>query len=323
MISDQVRVRNSTSARTSSGGALGRGRADDEAAAGSALRFVHEMAQARALFGGSNLARNACVMQRRHVNQITPGKRDMAGDARALLAERLLGDLHDDFLALLQHFGNQLRTARLRALPVPALAVARAASAIVAASAAIAASATRRFGCCMRARKSPRTVAFQGCCSPAGGGFGRAVFRGERLGFVGGVESEQRFADFGFGVQFAALRAILRILLRRVRLDFGDLVGLGVFVGFVGVGLSFVLSLVRLGIFVRLVGLVVVVGVSKLGLGVGGEFVVFRFVVSGLRDLHFGDVLRMNGGLLRAYLGDNVVVALKGRRYLPRLNAAS
>src|SRR5262249_48325752 len=36
----------------------------------------------------------------------------MAGDASAFLAERFLRDLHDDFLAGLQHFGNELRTAR-------------------------------------------------------------------------------------------------------------------------------------------------------------------------------------------------------------------
>jgi len=36
----------------------------------------------------------------------------MAGDARAFLAERFLGDLNDDVLPGLQHFGNQLRTAR-------------------------------------------------------------------------------------------------------------------------------------------------------------------------------------------------------------------
>ena len=29
-----------------------------------------------------------------------PGKRDVAGDARALLGDRLLGDLNQDFLAL-------------------------------------------------------------------------------------------------------------------------------------------------------------------------------------------------------------------------------
>src|SRR4029077_7339175 len=36
----------------------------------------------------------------------------MAGDAGALFAERFLGDLDDDILTGLQHFGNELRTAR-------------------------------------------------------------------------------------------------------------------------------------------------------------------------------------------------------------------
>src|SRR5438309_11577153 len=36
----------------------------------------------------------------------------MAGDASSLFAERLLGDLDDHVLAGLQHFGNELGTAR-------------------------------------------------------------------------------------------------------------------------------------------------------------------------------------------------------------------
>src|SRR6266849_3615348 len=35
----------------------------------------------------------------------------MAGDSRPLLAQRLLGDLHDDLLACPQHLGDQLRPA--------------------------------------------------------------------------------------------------------------------------------------------------------------------------------------------------------------------
>ena len=88
-------------------GASGGG-ADDEAAAGRALGFVDQMAQARALFGGGDLARDADVIDRGHVDEEAAGKRDVAGDARALLAERLLGDLDDDFLALLQHVRDKL-----------------------------------------------------------------------------------------------------------------------------------------------------------------------------------------------------------------------
>ena len=36
----------------------------------------------------------------------TAGERDVTRDARALLAERLLGDLDDDILPGLEHFGN-------------------------------------------------------------------------------------------------------------------------------------------------------------------------------------------------------------------------
>src|SRR5260370_6992948 len=51
-------------------------------------------------------------MNRRHVNEETTRQSDVAGNARALFAERLLGDLDDDVLAGLQHFGNELRAAR-------------------------------------------------------------------------------------------------------------------------------------------------------------------------------------------------------------------
>src|SRR6266849_6470305 len=51
-------------------------------------------------------------MDRGHVDQETARQSDVAGDARALFAERLLGDLDDDVLAGLQHFGNELGTAR-------------------------------------------------------------------------------------------------------------------------------------------------------------------------------------------------------------------
>src|SRR6267154_4195073 len=52
------------------------------------------------------------MVDRGHVHQEAAGQRDVAGDARAFFAERLLGDLDDDVLAGLQHFGNELRTAR-------------------------------------------------------------------------------------------------------------------------------------------------------------------------------------------------------------------
>jgi hypothetical protein len=51
-------------------------------------------------------------MDRRHIDEEAAGKRDVTGDARTFFAERFLGDLHDDVLAGLQHFADELRTAR-------------------------------------------------------------------------------------------------------------------------------------------------------------------------------------------------------------------
>ena len=51
-------------------------------------------------------------MNRGHVDQEAAGQRDMTGDPRALLAQRFLGDLDDDFLTGLEHFRNELRPPR-------------------------------------------------------------------------------------------------------------------------------------------------------------------------------------------------------------------
>src|ERR1700683_4866141 len=77
------------------------------------------MAQASALFRRSDFSRNAGVIQRWHVDQIAAWQRDVAGDARALLAQRLFGDLNDDFLPLLQHVGDQLSAPRLLRAMMP------------------------------------------------------------------------------------------------------------------------------------------------------------------------------------------------------------
>src|SRR5260370_1807459 len=81
-------------------------RADDEAAGISAAGFTDETTKPRAVFGGDNFARYPGVMDRGHVDQEAARQSDVAGDARALLSERLLGDLDDDVPAGLQHFGN-------------------------------------------------------------------------------------------------------------------------------------------------------------------------------------------------------------------------
>ena len=50
-----------------------RGGTDDEAAAGAALCFVHQMTQTRALFGGGDFARDAGVIERGHVDEEAAG----------------------------------------------------------------------------------------------------------------------------------------------------------------------------------------------------------------------------------------------------------
>src|SRR5260370_9883749 len=49
-------------------------------------------------------------MNRGHVNKETARQSDVAGDAGTLFAEGFLGDLDDDILSSLQHFGDELRT---------------------------------------------------------------------------------------------------------------------------------------------------------------------------------------------------------------------
>ena len=67
---------------------------------------MNDALQPLALFFGSNLARNAGVIHRRHVDQEAARQRDVAGDARAFLADRLLGNLDQDFLAFLQQVAD-------------------------------------------------------------------------------------------------------------------------------------------------------------------------------------------------------------------------
>src|SRR5260370_11989771 len=93
------------------GGAARRG-AHDEAARVRATCFADETAEARTVFRGNDLARDAGVMNRGHVHQEAARQGHLARDSRAFLSERLLGDLDDDVLTGSQHFGNELRTAR-------------------------------------------------------------------------------------------------------------------------------------------------------------------------------------------------------------------
>ena len=88
------------------GGALRRGAHDETAVTVFALA-EHKPFQALALVFGGNLARHTGVIHRRHVNQKTSGQRDVTGNARAFFADRLLGDLHQDFLAFFEQISDQ------------------------------------------------------------------------------------------------------------------------------------------------------------------------------------------------------------------------
>ena len=73
--------------------------------------FTDQAAKARTIFRGKYFAGYAGVMNRGHVDQEAAGQSDVAGNACAFFAERLLGNLDDDFLAGLEHFRDELRTA--------------------------------------------------------------------------------------------------------------------------------------------------------------------------------------------------------------------
>src|ERR1700733_4618647 len=69
-----------------------RSRADDNPAMTVLALAQDDPLQALALFLGRNLPRHTCVIHGRHVDQEASGQRDMTGDARALLADRLFSD---------------------------------------------------------------------------------------------------------------------------------------------------------------------------------------------------------------------------------------
>ena len=62
-------------------------------------------------FIARDLARNAQVIDARHVDHVASRQRDVRSDARALLAQRLFGNLNDDFLAGLQQIGDRWKGA--------------------------------------------------------------------------------------------------------------------------------------------------------------------------------------------------------------------
>ena len=80
----------------------GGGGANDEAAGCVALFAEKNLFQAAALAVGLDLARDAGVVDRRHEDEEAAGKRDVRGDARALLGDGLLGDLNENLLTGLE-----------------------------------------------------------------------------------------------------------------------------------------------------------------------------------------------------------------------------
>jgi len=157
------------------------------------------------LFVAGDLARHSDVIHRRHVHQEPSGQRDVAGDARAFLADRLLGDLHQDLLPFLEQVGDLGRRAAL-----DVAAGVHAASATAAAAAAIERLPLRPLLEPCRAGRPARL----------GTGVGRFTWAGARLGFL------------LLELSFSAL--LLAFLLELAgRLNWGTVgIGFGVFHGF-------------------------------------------------------------------------------------------
>ena len=73
----------------------------------SVIALAHDdPLQPLALFLRSDFARDSGVIHRRHVDQEAAGQRDVAGDARAFLADRFLGNLYQNFLPFLEQIAD-------------------------------------------------------------------------------------------------------------------------------------------------------------------------------------------------------------------------
>ncbi len=202
------------------------GGAHDEAAGERALVLQDDVAQAQALLFRSDLARDANVVDGGHVDQVASRQGDVRSDARALGAERLLGDLDQDFLAFLEHFGNLhgLMVAWTRRLAA-ALLAARAARAATATP--VARGKTRPL---VGLAQSVGAVTRSATSFARGGRAGRG-FLGNRLlcGHGAGRSPRGHFAlGSGFRHFLGAFRnlvppclALDRTNLRGVRLGFG------------------------------------------------------------------------------------------------------
>ena len=87
------------------GAALGGG-AGDESACRSGTASLQDALQAQTFLVARDLARDAHVLERRHIHHVAARQGDVRGDARALLPQRLLGDLDDDLLPFLEQIAD-------------------------------------------------------------------------------------------------------------------------------------------------------------------------------------------------------------------------
>ena len=112
---------------------IGRCRSNDEAAQSVLALAGNDALETLALFFRIDLARHTDVIHRRHVHQEPPRQRDMAGNARPFLGDRLFSNLDEDLLPFFQQVGNQrLRAMRVGAQIVAATTTTALAAAIVA-----------------------------------------------------------------------------------------------------------------------------------------------------------------------------------------------
>ncbi len=110
-------------------GVLRRG-ADDEAALAIIALAHHDALQPLPLLIRCDLARNSSVVHRRHIHQEPARQRDVAGDARAFLADGLLGNLDQDFLAFLEQIADLRNLLRLATREAASTSTASAALAV-------------------------------------------------------------------------------------------------------------------------------------------------------------------------------------------------
>src|SRR5665213_732189 len=87
------------------GAAFGGG-TGDESTDGAGAFTLQNAFQAQAFFVAGDFAGDAHVLERRHVDHVAAGQRDVRGDARAFGAEGFFGDLDDDFLAFFQQIAD-------------------------------------------------------------------------------------------------------------------------------------------------------------------------------------------------------------------------